>query len=65
MDCMVILFGFATTVKNVPDIFFPHLNHGSSFLEHAEHNSPCSTVQSALSTYAKCYYCSSFRSDLR
>lgn len=45
--------------------FFSHLNHGSSFLEHAEHNSPCSTLQSALSAYAKCYYCSSFRSDLR
>lgn len=50
---MVILFGFAATVKNIPDIFF-HLNHGSSFLEHAEHNSPCSSLQSTLSTYAKC-----------
>lgn len=64
IDCMVIVLGFAATVKNVPDIFF-HLNHGSSFLEHAEYNSPCSTLQRTLSTYAKCYYCSSFRSDLR
>lgn len=63
------LFGFLSTVKNVPDFFFffffGHLTHGSSFLEHVENNSPCSSPQSALSTYAKCYYCSSFRSDLK
>lgn len=34
-------------------------------LEHVENNSPCSSPQSALSTYAKRYYCSSFRSDLK
>lgn len=46
--------------------FFLHPNHRSSFfMEHVETASPCSSPQSSLSTYAKCYYCSSFRSDLK
>lgn len=35
------------------------------FLEHVENNSPCSSPQNTPSTYAKCYYCSSFRNDLK
>lgn len=34
-------------------------------MEHVETTSPCSSPQSPLSAYAKCYYCSSFRSDLK
>ena len=61
--------GSPSTVKNAPDCFF--FSPGSwiifffFLLEHVENNSPCSSPQSALSTYAKRYYCSSFRSDLK